>query len=127
MYSLACICFRITDITSYIMVSLGESAQLDCTINANPVKYDGIRWEREDLSGSRVQLVDSQDGVKVTKVASGGNSVTSILVVHNVSVAWAGKIWCVASNNIGSEVREETYLLVKCKSKAPHTLSHYLG
>ena len=101
------------------MVGSGDTAILECSINANPVKYEGIRWEREDMSGNLSPLLDGLEGVKIKVAGSGDNNVTTTLTIHDVSVAKAGRIWCVASNDIGQEARQETYLLVKSKYSTP--------
>ena len=38
--------FSITDITTYVMVSPGEDAEMVCTIDANPMKEDTVQWIR---------------------------------------------------------------------------------
>jgi hypothetical protein len=40
------LCFSITDITSHIVVSPGEDAEMVCTIDANPIKDDTVQWTR---------------------------------------------------------------------------------
>merc|ERR1719422_791499 len=93
-----------------------DDAMFECTFDANPVMYEGIRWVRQEkesdeeviVSGSSRRISGDWDDIS-------GNTVKSRLIIRNVTVQDAGKIACVFSNGYGIEARGETYLLVKHK------------
>ena len=104
--------FRIRNITEPVLVGSGQDAMFECTFDANPIMYDGIKWLRHDgeaieTEGSRRFTIDWDD--------IGGSTVRSRLVVRNATVADAGKLFCAISNGYGKEARRETFLLVKRK------------
>ena len=109
--------FRIANISEPILVESGQDALFECVFSSNPVMYDGITWLRHDRhNDAEVSVTDtdrrrfSQDWDDI-----GGNMVRARLIVRNVSVADAGKIFCAVSNGYGAEARSETFLLVKRK------------
>lgn len=89
----------------------------ECTFDANPVMYDGIRWAKQRKgSDEEIQLSPSSSRISIDWDDRGGHRVTARLIIRNVTVQDAGKIFCVVSNGNGKEAREETYLLVKRKN-----------
>ena len=90
----------------------------ECSFDANPVMYDGIRWAKQaKASDEEVPLSPAASSrISIDWDDKGGNRVTSRLIVRNVTVQDAGKIFCLVSNGYGKEAKEETYLLVKRKN-----------
>ena len=87
------------------MVSPNQTAQLVCTVDANPIKEDTIKWVREgyDLGGGGR-----------AKTTLDGN--TLYLTIVNATEADAGSFECVVNNGIGgAEVRNASFLVVKRK------------
>ena len=84
------------------MVSPGENAQMICTVDANPITDDTIKWVRDgyDMEGR-------------TKTTRDGN--TMYLTVINSTETDAGEFECVVNNGIGAEVKNKSFLLVKRK------------
>ena len=88
----------------------------ECTFDANPIMYDGIQWLRHDKeSDEEVIVTDGSRRFTIDWDDVGGNMVRTRLVLRNVTVQDAGKIFCSVSNGYGKEARRETYLLVKRK------------
>ena len=95
----------------------GQDALFECVFSANPVMYDGITWLRHDRHNEAEVSVTDTDRRRFSQDWDdiGGNMVRARLIVRNVSVADAGKIFCAVSNGYGAEARSETFLLVKRK------------
>ena len=94
----------------------GQDAMFECTFDANPIMYDGIQWLRHDMeSDEEVIATDGSRRFTIDWDDIGGNMLRTRLVVRNVTVRDAGKIFCSVSNGYGKEARRETYLLVKRK------------
>ena len=107
---------RLGNISDPVLVNSGEDAVFECTFDANPIKYDGIRWLRHDKeSDEEVIVSDGSRRFSIDWDDISGNIVKTRLVVRNVTVQDAGRIFCVFSNGYGKETRGETYLLVKRK------------
>merc|ERR1719471_2576963 len=79
--------------------------------------YDGIQWLRHNIQIEETEAIvtDSSRRFSIDWDDIGGNMVKTRLVVRNVTVQDAGRIFCVFSNGYGKETRGETYLLVKHK------------
>ena len=89
----------------------------ECTFDANPVMYEGIRWVRQEKESDEEVIVSgSSRRISVDWDDISGNTVKSRLIIRNVTVQDAGKIACIFSNGYGIEARGETYLLVKRKN-----------
>ena len=89
----------------------------ECSFDANPVMYDGIRWVKQTKESEKEESFSrGSSRVSINWDNVGGHRVTSRLIIRNVTVQDAGKIFCVVSNGYGEEAREETYLLVKRKN-----------
>merc|ERR1719219_1792543 len=108
---------KLGNISDPVLVNSGEDAMFECTFDANPIKYDGIRWLRHDKeSDEEVIVSDGSRRFSIDWDDISGNLVKTRLVVRNVTVQDAGRIFCVFSNGLlGKETRGETYLLVKHK------------
>jgi len=101
----------ITDITESLMVGQGESANLECAVDANPSTEATLRWERPgyDMTTKTKTTPGSFDPAKPNK-----RSV--MLTVLNATAADSGKFWCVANNGVGDTViKNATFLLVRHK------------
>ena len=108
--------FRLRNISDPVLLDSGEDAIFECIFDANPIKYDGIHWLRHDKeSDEEVIVSDGSRRVSIDWDDISGNIVKTRLVVRNVTVQDAGRIFCVFSNGYGKETRGETYLLVKRK------------
>ena len=117
--------FRITDITSSVLVGPGEPAHLECAVDANPMDTNTIRWERKGYD--MTQRTKTTMGAPTTTLLSNphGNSVNSVftpsqnigvvlLTVLNATAQDSGEFWCVASNGIGGmAARNASFLLVR--------------
>ena len=78
--------------------------------------YDGITWLRHDRDAdAEVSVTEDRRRFSQDWDDIGGNMVRARLIVRNVSVADAGKIFCAVSNGYGVKARSETFLLVKRK------------
>ncbi len=91
--------------TSHVLVSAGENAELSCVVDANPIKVDSVKWTREEFSME-------------TRTTTWNASNVFYLVVHNVSAKDAGQFTCVVNNGIGKEVKNTSFLLVRRKRSA---------
>ena len=100
----------------------------ECSFDANPVMYDGIRWAKmAKANDEEVSLSPAASSrISIDWDDNGGNRVTSRLIIRNVTVQDAGKIFCLVSNGYGKEAKEETYLLVKRKNDKPSVLHIHL-
>jgi len=107
---------KITDITQPLLLDSLDDAMFECTFDANPVMYEGIRWVRQEKESDEEVIVSgSSRRISVDWDDISGNTVKSRLIIRNVTVQDAGKIACIFSNGYGIEARGETYLLVKHK------------
>ena len=70
--------FRITDITSSVLVGQGEPALLECAVDANPLNNHTIRWERKnyDMASRTKTSMGSPTSTMLSSVTS--NSVNSL-------------------------------------------------
>ena len=133
--------FRITDITTSVLVGEGEPAHLECRVDANPLTDSTITWRRHEkgydmesktkttrgLPGPGQTIRSTQiSGKSATKTVNtqlgtdtnpdGSNVGVLLLTVLNATADDSGPFWCVAKNGIGNvEVRNATYLLVRRK------------
>ena len=84
------------------MVNPGQTAELICEVDANPITADTVKWTRDgfDFDGR-------------TKITASGNKF--YLNVINVTEADEGKFSCKVNNGIGDEVTNTTFLLVRRK------------
>ena len=91
------------EITDYVMVNPGDNAEFACTVKANPINEDTIKWTREGF--------DMEARTVATKVDD-----VMFLTVKNVSSEDSGTFDCVANNGIGQELKNTTFLLVRGES-----------
>lgn len=115
----------ITETTDYVMVRPGANAEFFCVVDANPVGPDHVKWVRDgfDMAAKAVTtfsnvsrslyLVSERHLVLLGPLSDGA---ISFQVVKNVSAADSGEFTCVANNNIGQEVKNTSFLLVRCES-----------
>ena len=108
---------RISNISEPVMVDSGEDAMFECTFTANPIMYDGIQWLRHNSQTGEEEIIvtDGSRRFSIDWDDIGGNMVRTRLVVRNVTIRDAGKIFCAISNGYGEQARSQTYLLVKRK------------
>ena len=73
----------------------------ECSFDANPVMYDGIRWAKmAKANDEEVSLSPAASSrISIDWDDNGGNRVTSRLIIRNVAVQDAGKIFCLVSMN----------------------------
>ena len=96
-----------------MMVNPNETAQLMCTVDANPIANDTIKWVREGFDGLAGNA-DADDGkARVSTKWDGGN--TLYLTILNATETDAGEFDCVVDNGIGSQVKNTSFLVVKRK------------
>ena len=100
----------ITDISPDLMVGQGESANLECAVDANPLTEAGLRWIGRpgyDMSARTKTTLGAVD-------PSRPHLRSLMLTVVNATAEDSGKFWCVADNGIGHvQVRNATFLLVR--------------
>jgi len=107
---------KITNVTGALLLDPKEDAMFECSFDANPVMYDGIRWTRQKRNSHKeIQFSPSSSRISIDWDDMGGNRVLSRLIIRNVTVQDAGKILCKVSNGYGEETAAETFLLVKHK------------
>jgi len=72
--------------------------------DANPLEADSVTWKREgfDMAGRTQQTFSPASRAKY-------------LVVRNVTAEDSGEFVCVANNGIGEEVKNSSFLLVRCE------------
>ena len=92
----------IVQIKQVVMVDEGSDAVLECKAAGNPLTTSTVTWRREgfDMQG-RTVLSSTQNG-------------TAYLTVNDITRNDTGAFECVASNGIGGETVEKTWLVVKC-------------
>ena len=115
-FSLHLVCiyfFSITDISSSLLVGQGETANLECAVDANPLTLDTLSWRGRpgyDLEGKTKTAMGSIDPSKPHRRSI-------MLTILNATAEDSGRFWCVADNGVGGqEVKNSTYLLVRRKS-----------
>lgn len=88
------------------MVDEGSDAVLECKAAGNPLTTGTVTWRRDgfDMQG-RTVLSSTQNG-------------TAYLTVNDVARNDTGAFECVASNGVGGESVEKTWLVVKCTFRA---------
>ncbi|XP_053200672.1 nephrin-like isoform X2 [Panonychus citri] len=112
----------ITQKSDLALVDIGKTAYLECTVDANPITKDLIKWQRkpnyvEDSLESFTTL-PTFDSDSVTMSDNERFKITildnrSFLSVFNVSESDSGAYECLASNGIGSPDSATTNLIVK--------------
>lgn len=111
--------FRITHLTNYITVNPGENAELVCSVDANPIKIDTVKWLREGF--------DFEAKTRLTNVSN----INFYLTVINVTEGDAGQFTCQVNNGIGETISNSTFLLVRREyyntSKSCLFLDRFLG
>ena len=111
--------FRITHLTNYITVNPGENAELVCSVDANPIKIDTVKWLREGF--------DFEAKTRSTNVSN----INFYLTVINVTEGDAGQFTCQVNNGIGETISNSTFLLVRREyyntSKSCLFLDRFLG
>ena len=96
-----CFLFRITHLTNYITVNPGQNAELVCSVDANPIKIDTVKWLREGF--------DFEAKTRLTNVSN----INFYLTVINVTEGDAGEFTCQVNNGIGETISNSTFLLVR--------------
>lgn len=119
----------ITQKSDLALVDIGKTAYLECTVDANPITKDLIKWQRkpnyvEDSLESFTTL-PTFDSDSVTMSDNERFKITildnrSFLSVFNVSESDSGAYECLASNGIGSPDSATTNLIVKRKLNLYH-------
>lgn len=94
----------------YVIASPGESVELNCTVDGNPLREGHVSWRNKNFE-------DFDE--RTTK--SFMNS-TSYLVVRAARKKDVGPFDCVVNNGVGNETFKTVQLLVKCKFV---TICHY--
>ncbi|CAL1267938.1 unnamed protein product [Larinioides sclopetarius] len=79
----------IFNITENVEVSEGESVQLECFADGNPLSEDTITWRRQGSSSKRLVSVNSEPG-------------HSILTISNLTRNDGHVLECVADNGVGN-------------------------
>ena len=92
---------RITHLTNYITVNPGENAELVCSVDANPLNADTVKWKREGF--------DFDAKARLTNVSN----TNFYLTVINVTEEDAGMFTCEVNNGIGETISNSTFLLVR--------------
>ena len=114
-----CFLFRITHLTNYITVNPGQNAELVCSVDANPIKIDTVKWLREGF--------DFEAKTRLTNVSN----INFYLTVINVTEGDAGQFTCQVNNGIGETISNSTFLLVRREyyntSKSCLFLDRFLG
>ncbi|GFY74005.1 neurotrimin [Trichonephila inaurata madagascariensis] len=89
----------IFNITESIEIAEGESAQLECSADGNPLSEDTLTWRRQDSSGTPLVSINSEPG-------------HSILTVSNVTRKDAHVLECVADNGVGPPSVRAAHIIV---------------
>ncbi|GIY61932.1 uncharacterized protein CEXT_424271 [Caerostris extrusa] len=76
------------NITESIEVAEGESAQLECSADGNPLSEDAITWRYQGSTGTQLDSVNTEPG-------------HSLLTIMNATKNDAKKLECIADNGIG--------------------------
>ena len=90
---------------AFELVRPGDNAEFFCTVDANPINADTVKWTRDGFD------FDARSVLTFSNVT---NSV--YLVVKNVTGEDSGEFFCTANNGIGTEVKNSTFLLVRRKT-----------
>lgn len=89
------------------MAESGDNAEFVCSVDANPIKADTIKWVRAGGDGN-----EAPAGLE-SRMITANVSNALYLTVRNVTAKDSGAFECVANNGVGKEVRNKTYLLVR--------------
>ena len=117
--------FSITDITGELMVGQGESANLECAVDANPLDESSLRWVGRPGYDMGARTKTTLGAVDPT--GKDPNRRSLMLTVVNATAADSGKFWCVADNGIGHvQVRNATFLLVRRKFSTFSSHSNFI-
>ncbi|GBL74737.1 hypothetical protein AVEN_243608-1 [Araneus ventricosus] len=92
----------IFNITENVEVSEGESVQLECFADGNPLSEDTITWRRQGSSGTQLVSVNSEPG-------------HSILTISNLTRNDGHVLECVADNGVGNPSIRTAHVTVLCK------------
>ena len=79
----------------------GENAELVCSVDANPLNADTVKWKREGF--------DFDAKARLTNVSN----TNFYLTVINVTEEDAGMFTCEVNNGIGETISNSTFLLVR--------------
>lgn len=90
------------NITRIIEIAEGETAQLECSVDGNPLNEDTITWRRKNATGPPLVYLNSELG-------------HSILTISNITRKDAGTLECIADNGVGLSSIGTAKLTVLCK------------
>ncbi|XP_071033776.1 nephrin isoform X1 [Parasteatoda tepidariorum] len=93
----------VTNITTRVLVAEGENAYFECSISANPIIPDMIRWSTK---GGAIILRENQQFTENGR---------SLLTLFNVSKQDSGTLECEAFNGIGEPDIKIAHLIVQYK------------
>ncbi|XP_015795287.1 nephrin isoform X2 [Tetranychus urticae] len=119
----------ITKTSDLVLVEMGKTAYLECTVDANPITADLIKWQRKPnyIENSMDDSLEStfssstlpnefismdEERFKITLEEN-----RSFLSVFNITESDSGAYECLASNGIGSPDKATTNLVVKHKPR----------
>lgn len=119
----------ITKTSDLVLVEMGKTAYLECTVDANPITFDLIKWQRKPnyIENSMDDSLEStfssstlpneaiamdEERFKITLEEN-----RSFLSVFNITESDSGAYECLASNGIGSPDKATTNLVVKHKPR----------
>ena len=101
---------EIVNVTTGLLVSVGETALLECRVDANPLSVDSlITWSRDGYDMSRA----------VIEPVAGD---TSRLMITGVQRRDTGAFRCHAYNGVGHSASAVAALVVKCKQRHLYTV-----
>ncbi|XP_076060270.1 nephrin-like isoform X4 [Oratosquilla oratoria] len=92
---------RIDYTSQTVLVSEGEEARLECTVEGNPISESMMEWEREDFDFTGTKQLFEK------KLAT--------LVIRRATRNDTGHFTCMASNGIGRPARANVTLVVRSK------------
>jgi len=89
-----------------VMVEQNQDVQLECAINANPLKDHMVNWTHE--SGDHMSEIEG-------RIESLFENNKSYLKIRKVQVADSGYYFCTVNNGIGVAANQSIVLIVKRK------------
>ncbi len=92
--------------SEYVMVGEGESAHLDCKIDANPLDESMVKWTHAKLEKMAAMESRTSRSFQDTK---------SYLTILQVTANDSGLYTCTVNNKIGQPANASIYLIVKRK------------
>lgn len=93
----------VINITNSVVVAEGDNAYFECSVSANPILPDMIRWS---IKGGELILKENQQFTENGR---------SLLTLYNVSKQDSGTLECEAFNGIGEPDVKSVNLVVLCE------------